>query len=303
MDRLERLNIFVRVVDCMSFTRAAESLEIPRSTVSTAIKELEVEMGARLLNRTTRAIKVTEEGRFLYQKGLSLLQDYEQLQGAFVANDRRPQGKLRVNVPGRLGRRILAPALPDFLDRYPDIDIQMGVTDRAVDLVSEGVDCVIRVGELTDSNLIARPLGSLSLCNCASPAYLARYGRPATIKDLSSQPIVAFASSMTGRVESWECRKGEQLDSLALPARVTVNTAEGMIACALAGLGMIQVPHYDVRHHLDSGRLVSVLPDTVPPPMPITLLYPHREHMTRRLEVFIDWIIPVLEDKVLGMAQ
>lgn len=260
-------------------------------------------MGVRLLNRTTRAIKMTEEGRFLYRKSLSLLQDYEQLAGAFAVNDSRPQGKLRINVPGRLGRRVLAPALPDFLDRYPDIDIQMGVTDRAVDLVSEGVDCVIRVGELADSNLIARSLGSLPLCNCASPGYLTRYGRPDTVKDLSSHRIVAFASSMTGRVESWEYRQGDKLDSLALPARVTVNTAEGMIACALAGLGMIQVPHYDVRHHLDSGRLVSVLPDTVPPPMPITLLYPHREHMTRRLEAFIDWVIPVLEDKVLGMAQ
>ena len=303
MDRLERMYIFVRVVDCLSFTKAAASLEIPRSTVSTAIKELESEMGVRLLNRTTRAIKMTEEGRFLYRKSLSLLQDYEQLAGAFAVNDSRPQGKLRINVPGRLGRRVLAPALPDFLDRYPDIDIQMGVTDRAVDLVSEGVDCVIRVGELADSNLIARSLGSLPLCNCASPAYLTRYGRPDTVKDLSSHRIVAFASSMTGRVESWEYRQGDKLDSLALPARVTVNTAEGMIACALAGLGMIQVPHYDVRHHLDSGRLVSVLPDTVPPPMPITLLYPHREHMTRRLEAFIDWVIPVLEDKVLGMAQ
>ncbi|MFT6488439.1 MAG: DNA-binding transcriptional LysR family regulator [Alcanivorax sp.] len=303
MDRLERMHVFVRVVDCLSFTKAAESLEIPRSTVSTAIKELESEMGARLLNRTTRAIKVTEEGRFLYRKSQSLLQDYEQLAGAFAVNDSRPQGKLRINVPGRLGRRVLAPALPDFLDRYPDIDIQMGVTDRAVDLVSEGVDCVIRVGELADSNLIARSLGSLPLCNCASPGYLTRYGRPDTVKDLSSHRIVAFASSMTGRVESWEYRQGDKLDSLALPARVTVNTAEGMIACALAGLGMIQVPHYDVRHHLDSGRLVSVLPDTVPHPMPITLLYPHREHMTRRLEAFIDWVIPVLEDKVLGMAQ
>jgi LysR family transcriptional regulator for bpeEF and oprC len=303
MDRLERMHVFVRVVDCLSFTKAAASLEIPRSTVSTAIKELESEMGVRLLNRTTRAIKMTEEGRFLYRKSLSLLQDYEQLAGAFAVNDSRPQGKLRINVPGRLGRRVLAPALPDFLDRYPDIDIQMGVTDRAVDLVSEGVDCVIRVGELADSNLIARSLGSLPLCNCASPGYLTRYGRPDTVKDLSSHRIVAFASSMTGRVESWEYRQGDKLDSLALPARVTVNTAEGMIACALAGLGMIQVPHYDVRHHLDSGRLVSVLPDTVPPPMPITLLYPHREHMTRRLEAFIDWVIPVLEDKVLGMAQ
>ena len=302
MDRLERMHIFVRVVDCLSFTRAAESLEIPRSTVSTAIKELEAEMGARLLNRTTRAIKVTEEGHFLYQKGVTLLQDYEQLQGAFVANDRRPQGKLRINVPGRLGRRILAPALPAFLNRYPDIDIQMGVTDRAVDLVSEGVDCVIRVGELTDSNLIARPLGSLPLCNCASPAYLARYGRPGTPKDLSSHPIVAFVSSMTGRVESWEYRRGDRLESVPLPSRVTVNTAEALIACALAGLGMIQVPHYDVRHHLDSGRLVSVLPDAVPPPMPITLLYPHRERMTRSLEAFIDWVVPVLKDKVLGMA-
>lgn len=299
MDRLERLHIFTRVVDCMSFTRAAESLNIPRSTVSTAVKDLESELGTRLINRTTRALDITEEGQLLYKQALLLLQDYERLIGAFPAEAERPSGKLRINVPGRLGRRVLIPALPDFLDQYPDIDIQMGVTDRVVDLVGEGVDCVIRVGALADSNLIARSLGCLPLCNCASPAYLARFGMPETIEDLSSHRIVAFVSSMTGSVESWEYEQAGRAKSVLLPARITVNTAEALIAGALAGLGLIQVPHYDVRHHLDSGSLVNVLPMTVPEPMPITLLYPHREHMTRRLEAFINWVVPLLQSQVL----
>ncbi|CAH1042105.1 LysR family transcriptional regulator [Halomonas sp. TD01] len=303
MDRLERLHVFIRVVDCMSFTRAAESLSIPRSTVSTAVKNLESKLGTRLINRTTRALDITEEGQLLYKQALLLLEDYERLTGAFPAEAGRPSGKLRINVPGRLGRRVLVPALPDFLDRYPDIDIQMGVTDRAVDLVGEGVDCVIRVGELADSNLIARPLGSLPLCNCASPAYLARFGMPKTIADLSAHRIVAFVSSISGSVESWEYQQGGQVESVLLPARVTVNTAEALIAGALAGLGLIQVPHYDVRHHLDAGSLVNVLPMTVPEPMPISLLYPHREHMTRRLEAFIDWVVPILQSQVLRSSN
>lgn len=303
MDRLERLHIFTRVVDCMSFTRAAESLSIPRSTVSTAVKDLESALGARLINRTTRALDVTQEGQLLYKQSLLLLEDYERLAGAFSTEVGAPSGKLRINVPGRLGRRVLVPALPDFLDQYPDIDIQMGVTDRAVDLVGEGVDCVIRVGALADSNLIARPLGSLPLCNCASPAYLARFGIPKTTEDLSTHRIVAFVSSMTGSVESWEYEQEGRVESVLLPARVTVNTAEALIAGALAGLGLIQVPRYDVLHHLESGRLVSILPMAVPEPMPITLLYPHREHMTRRLEAFIDWVVPVLQSQVLRSSH
>lgn len=303
MDRLERLHIFTRVVDCMSFTRAAESLSIPRSTVSTAVKDLESALGARLINRTTRALDVTQEGQLLYKQSLLLLEDYERLAGAFSTEVGAPSGKLRINVPGRLGRRVLVPALPDFLDQYPDIDIQMGVTDRAVDLVGEGVDCVIRVGALADSNLIARPLGSLPLCNCASPAYLARFGIPKATEDLSTHRIVAFVSSMTGSVESWEYEQEGRVESVLLPARVTVNTAEALIAGALAGLGLIQVPRYDVLHHLESGRLVSILPMAVPEPMPITLLYPHREHMTRRLEAFIDWVVPVLQSQVLRSSN
>lgn len=303
MDRLERLHIFTRVVDCMSFTRAAESLSIPRSTVSTAVKDLESALGARLINRTTRALDVTQEGQLLYKQSLLLLENYERLAGAFSTEVGAPSGKLRINVPGRLGRRVLVPALPDFLDQYPDIDIQMGVTDRAVDLVGEGVDCVIRVGALADSNLIARPLGSLPLCNCASPAYLARFGIPKTTEDLSTHRIVAFVSSMTGSVESWEYEQEGRVESVLLPARVTVNTAEALIAGALAGLGLIQVPRYDVLHHLESGRLVSILPMAVPEPMPITLLYPHREHMTRRLEAFIDWVVPVLQSQVLRSSN
>lgn len=303
MDRLERLHIFTRVVDCMSFTRAAESLSIPRSTVSTAVKDLESALGARLINRTTRALDVTQEGQLLYKQSLLLLEDYERLASAFSTEVGAPSGKLRINVPGRLGRRVLVPALPDFLDRYPDIDIQVGVTDRAVDLVGEGVDCVIRVGALADSNLIARPLGSLPLCNCASPAYLARFGVPKTTEDLSTHRVVAFVSSMTGSVESWEYEQEGRLESVLLPARVTVNTAEALIAGALTGLGLIQVPRYDVLHHLESGRLVSILPMAVPEPMPITLLYPHREHMTRRLEAFIDWVVPVLQSQVLRSSN
>lgn len=298
MDRIDSLRIFSRVVQCGSFSKAAATLQIPRSSVSMAIQELEARVGARLLARTTRRVAPTQEGIVFYERCERLVGDYEEVEGLFRQSSSLPAGKLSVNVPGRMGRLIFAPALPDFLSRYPKIELEMGVTDRAVDLVHEGIDCAVRVGPLSDSSLVARKIGDIVLCNCASPAYLRKQGVPQTIEDLDRHLAVGYASPTSGRIEDWEWVEGNEVKSRAIAARLTVNNAEAYIACCLAGLGLIQIPLYDVRHHLDAGELVEVMPGLRATPMPVHILYPHRRHLSRRLQVFVDWASALLRQHV-----
>ncbi|MDH2383997.1 LysR family transcriptional regulator [Bradyrhizobium sp. CER78] len=299
MDRIDLFRIFARVVECASFTRAADTLGLPRSSVSSAVAELEQRVGARLLHRTTRKVSPTHDGAAFYERCLRVVADVEEAETLFRHTAAEPSGRLRVDVPGRIGRLIIAPALPAFLDRYPQIDIDLGVTDRAINLIEDSADCVVRVGPLGDSGLIARPLGNLTLINVASAGYLARHGTPQTPDDLAAHWAVNYASPSTGRIEAWEWREQGAARSIAMRGRVTVNSAEAYIACCLAGLGLIQIPAYDVRRHLDAGDLVEVMPQHRAMPMPMTLLYPHRQHLSRRLQVFADWLTALLKEKLL----
>ncbi|MFB9952440.1 LysR family transcriptional regulator [Rhizobium puerariae] len=298
MDRIDLFRIFSRVVECSSFTRAADTLGLPRSSVSAAVIELEGRIGARLLHRTTRRVSATQDGMAFYERCLRLTADVEETENMFRRTGAQPSGRLKVDVPGRIGRLIIAPALPGFLERYPQIDIDLGVTDRAVNLVEDSIDCVLRVGPLGDSGLIARPIGALPLINVASPAYLERHGTPRTPGDLADHWAVNYASPSTGRVEDWEWLENGALRNMALRGRVTVNSAEAYIACCLAGLGLIQIPAYDVRHHVEAGELAEVLPDFRAEPMAMTLLYPHRQHLSRRVQVFADWLERLLKNTV-----
>lgn len=302
MDRLDLLRVFMRVVDTASFTRAANGLDLPRSTVSSAVRLLEERLGARLLHRTTRHVAPTHDGLALYERCQRLLADYEEAESLFRGTSAHLHGKLRVNVPGRIGRRIIAPALPEFFANHPDIEIELGVTDRAVDLVQEGIDCALRVGPLSDSSLIARKVADLELVNCASPGYLETHGTPRRIADLERHVAVAYASPASGRVEDWEWLEKSEVRTRPMRAQVTVNSAEAYIACCLAGLGLIQVPAYDVADHLAAGRLVEVLPRHRAAPMPMHILYPHRQHLSRRLKAFVDWLTPLLERRIATTA-
>lgn len=302
MDRLDALRIFLRIAETGSFTKAAADLQMPRSTLSTALQELEARIGTRLLHRTTRRVTLTSDGGAFYERGLRLVADFEETESLFREGSARPHGRLKVDAPGRVVRHVIAPALPDFFARYPEIELELGATDRAVDLVQENVDLAIRVGELGDSSLIARSLGHLELVNCASPDYLATHGTPATLADLAKHFAVNYASSFTGRIDPWEYQEGGERRTLELRSLVTVNNAESYIACCLAGLGLIQIPAYDVREELAAGRLVEVLPAWRAAPMPLTLLYPHRRHLSRRLRVFADWVSELLVRKTVLTA-
>ncbi|AJA11308.1 Putative HTH-type transcriptional regulator [Sphingopyxis fribergensis] len=299
MDRVDLFRMFVRVVECASFTRAADTLGVPRSSVSAGIQELEGRVGARLLHRTTRKVSPTQDGIAFCERCQRVIADVEDTENLFRQTAAKPSGKLRVDVPGRIGRLIIAPALPGFLDIFPEIDIDLGVTDRAVNLVEDSIDCVLRVGPLNDSGLIARTIGKLLLINVASPAYLTRHGTPGSPEDLGDHWAVNYASPSSGRVEDWEWLEQGKRHRVPLRGRVTVNSAEAYIACCLAGLGMIQIPAYDVKQHLEAKELVEVMPGHRAEPMPMTLLYPHRQHLSRRLQVFADWLETLLKDELL----
>ncbi len=298
MDRIELYRVFVRVVDCAGFTRAADQLKLPRSTVSEAVRTLEQRLGTRLLHRTTRQVTPTQDGLLFHARCQQLIADADEAEQLFRQSPQRLSGRLKVDVPGRIGRLIIAPALPGFLQAHPQIDVELGMTDRSIDLVEDGVDCALRVGPLQDSRLVARGIGQLPLINVASPAYVERHGMPMHPSQLGMHWGVLYAPPGNGRVEAWEWRENGILRSQPLAGRVTVNSAEAYIACCIAGLGMIQIPAYDVRAELAAGSLLEVMPGHRADPMPMHLLFPHRRHPSQRLRVFVDWLQQVLLEVV-----
>lgn len=290
MDRIDLLRIFLRVAEAGSFSAAAEQLALPRATVSWAVQRLESLLKARLLHRTTRRVTLSQEGEALLDQARALVADMEDLESRFQPADEVIAGRLRVDLPSRIARRLVAPALPEFLQRFPRIEIELGSSDRAIDLIQEGVDCAMRVGDLVTDSVVARPLGKFEMINCASPAYLARHGTPIAWCDLASHVAVNYVSRTSGRVAPWEWDTDGATKTLRMTGSASTDNAETYIACALAGLGLIQIPRYDVVHHLIAGELVEVLPDCRAAPMPVHLVYPHRRHVSRRVQVFLEWI-------------
>lgn len=288
MDRFDAMRVFTRIVERRSFTAAAEDLGLPRATVTYALKELEARLGVRLVQRTTRHVSPTLDGEAYYRRCLRLIADMEEAESAF--RDATPKGHLRIDVHGALAGHFIVPHLPDFLARYPDITLHIGEGDRLVDLVREGVDCVLRVGTLRDSAMIARQVALLDEVTVASPAYLARHGTPRSLADLAGHQAVNFISSATGQPFPLEFMIGGAVERVALPGTVSVAGAEAFVGATLAGLGLIQVPRYHVAAPLADGRLVTVLADCPPPPSPVSVLYPHNRQLSPRVRVFVDWV-------------
>ena len=291
MDRIDSLKVFIRVAEAGSFTAAAEGLGLPRASVSLAVQQLEARLGTRLLHRTMRSVQPTPDGAALLERARQIAADMAEVEERFQRAPARLRGHLRVDLPSRFARRIVAPALPGFFAQHPEVTLEPRSTDRAVDPVQEGVDCVLRVGPLAASSLVARQLGHFTLINCSSPAYLARHGTPRTAEDLAAHWAVDYAPPAANRPAPWEIAgPGGAATTLTLPSRMAANHVETYIACALAGLGLAQIPAYDVREHLAAGELVEVMPAARPAPMPVHVLYPHRRHLSLRLQGFIDWL-------------
>lgn len=299
MDTIELFRIFLRVSDHGSFIRAAETMNRPTSTISTAIRELESRLETRLFHRTTRRVSLTSDGIAFYTRCQVVVQDVEEAENLFRQASGQVTGKIKIDVPGRVGRCIVIPALPDFFSQYPAIQIEMGVTDRSINLVEEGTDCAVRVGLLDDSGMVARRAGYLKVINVASEAYISTYGLPESPQQLDKHFAVGYSSPTNGRRERWEWVQDGEVFTTQVNSLLTVNNAEAYITGCAVGMGMIQIPEYDVRHLLSAGTLRELMAEYRPRQLPVSILYPHRRHLSRPLQLFIAWLEPLLQSKML----
>ena len=295
MDKFQAMQVFIAVVEQSSFTRAAEQLQMPRASVTLSIKQLETHLGTRLLQRTTRQVNTTADGDAYYQRCVRLLADLEETESAFSHSLLNPRGKLRINLQGSLGKYFVVPTLPGFSAKYPLIELEVGMSDRLVDLVREGVDCVLRGGELRDSSLIAKRVALMTQITCASCGYLQKHGVPETLDDLPAHLAVNYFSSQTGRNMDFEFVIDGKVQTMALKGQLAVNDVDAYVASAEAGYGLIQLPRFHVAAQLVAGSMQEVLPGMRPPPMPVSILYPHHRQLSPRVRVFVEWLTELME--------
>jgi len=290
MDQIQAMRIFVRVVEAGTFTRAADSLALPKGTVTKQIQALESRLRVKLLNRTTRRVTVTPDGAAYFERAARLLNDFDDMEASMTNAQANPTGRLRIDVGTSVARQIILPALASFCDRYPDIQVDLGVSDRTVDLISDNVDCVIRAGELNDQSLVARRIGTLHFVTVASPAYVKRYGMPQHPSDIEKRHhVVSYFSGTTRRVYPHEFRKGDEQIELNGPYRVSVNESNAHITAVLGGFGISQCITFMAEPLLESGELIELLPDWHRDPLPIHVVYPPNRHLSAKVRAFVDW--------------
>lgn len=294
MDQVKAMKVFVRIYERSSFTLAADDLNLPRATLTHTLNQFEAWLGTRLLERSTRRVRPTLDGEAYYQRCLQLLAQLEEAELAFRSV--APKGRLRVDLHGTLAKYFVVPALPQFMARYPEIELSISEADRFVDLIAEGVDCVLRAGALGDSALIGRRVANLRQVTCASPAYLRKYGEPKSLAELSEHRAVNYVSRTTAKLFPFEFMVDGELQEVSIQGALSVFGAEIYSASAVAGLGIIQCPHYRMAELIEQGVMREILPDTPPPSMPVSVLYPQNRHLSPRVRVFVDWLAEVFEN-------
>lgn len=299
MNQLLAIRAFARVVEAGSFTKAADSLDMPNATLSKLVQELETHLGVRLLQRTTRRVSVTPDGQQYYDKTALILRNLEDVDTSFNIARSKPRGSLRIDVGGSTARDVLIPALPEFMALYPDIRIDLGVSDRSVDMVSDNVDCVIRGGALDNSSLVARAIGQARMVTCATPAYLKQFGVPAYPDELKNgHRLVAYLLAQSGRAMPFRFQRDGEKAEIKVEHRVGVNESNGHMAAGLAGLGIIQTFAYAAKPALNEGTLVEILKPWRPAPYPFHVVYPQNRHVSHRLRVFIDWLVETFPQRL-----
>lgn len=294
MDQVKAMKVFVRIYERSSFTLAADDLNLPRATLTHTLNQFEAWLGTRLLERSTRRVRPTLDGEAYYQRCVQLLAELEEAELAFRSV--APKGRLRVDLHGTLAKYFVVPALPQFMARYPDIELSISEADRFVDLIAEGVDCVLRAGTLGDSALIGRRVANLRQVTCASPAYLRKYGEPKSVAELSEHRAVNYVSRTTAKLFPFEFMVDGQLQEVSIDGALSVFGAEIYSASAVAGLGIIQCPHYRMAELIEQGVMREILRETPPPLMPVSVLYPQNRHMSPRVRVFVDWLAEIFEN-------
>ena len=298
MDRFDAMQAFARVVETGSFTKAAATLHMSKTSVSQLVQQLEARLRVRLLNRTTRKVNVTADGAAYYERVVRLLADVDDAETSLSSASMAPRGRLRVDVPSPFARMLLIPALPAFYARYPEIQLTLGVSDRLIDIIGENVDCVVRGGEITDQSLIARHVGDLQLGIYATPGYLQRAGTPMHPRELEAagHHTVGFLWSRTGKALPYAMQRGEERIEAHGRPLLTVDDGNAYLAAGLAGLGMLWLPHYMAKPHLASGELVRLFEDWQMKPMPMYLAFPPNRHVSAKLRVFIDWVVALMAE-------
>lgn len=301
MSPFEQMQIFVRVAELASFTQAAATLGLPKASASTAVQQLEAQLGTRLLHRTTRRVQLTQDGQVYYERCKDLLADVDELQSMFQQTEAGGlRGRVRIDMSTGMARNVVVPRLPELLRHHPSLELELSSTERRVDLVREGFDCVLRTGAVVDAGLIARPLGATRQVNCASPAYLQEHGTPRSLEDLARHRLVHFVNPLGARPTGFETVTPQGITATPMQGAITVNNAEAYMAACLAGLGIIQVPRLAVVDLLARGALVEVLPDLAAPSMPVTLLYANRRNLPRRVRAVMDWLAAVVTEHLAG---
>ena len=318
MDQLLALRVFVRIAESGAFSKSADAMNIPRPTVTKLVQDLERHLGTKLLQRTTRRVSVTPEGAAYYERATRLIADLDDMDEAAAKARAQPRGRLRVDIGSVLANMILIPALPGFRARYPELHVDLGVGDRPIDLIGDGVDCVIRGGALADTSLVARHVADLDWVTCASPRYLRARGVPAHPSELVAREpgakgaarvpghaIVGYFSSLTGRAFPLEFRKGPEQVMVQGQAVVAVNESTAHLSALLSGAGLGQTFKFAAAPHLESGRLRTVLADWTRPRHPLHLVYPSHRHLSAKVRVFADWVAEVFEpfDDRRGLAR
>ncbi|WP_426104381.1 LysR family transcriptional regulator [Massilia sp. TSP1-1-2] len=294
MNKLQAMEVFVQVVDAGGFTRAAENMQLPKATVSTLVQALETALTVKLLHRTTRQVSVTSDGAAYYERCLRILSDVREAEESLSTNRASPSGRLRVDVSTGMANDLIIPALPDFFARYPDIRLDLGCSDRAVDLIEEGVDCAIRGGNLPDSALIARRIGVLHFAIAATPEYLDMHGRPTHPDQLAEHRCINYFSSKSGKTHDWDFVRGDETIFIPVPSCLAVNDSTVYMTAGLQGLGLVQMASYKVDSLVASGQMELVLQDWTSAPMPINIVYPENRHLSAKVRVFVEWVADLL---------
>ncbi len=290
MDQIQAMRIFTRVVEAGTFTRAADSLSLPKATVTKHVQALEERLRVKLLNRTTRRVTVTADGAAYYERTVRVLADLDDIEASMTNARANPLGRLRVDVGTSVAQLLIIPHLAEFQARYPDIQLDLGVSDRPVDLIGDNVDCVIRGGALSDQSLVARRIGNLEFITVASPDYLARKGTPVHPLEVEEKhSSLLYFSPQSGRHYPLEFRKGTESIDIHGPYQVSVNEANAYVSAAVQGLGIAQITSFQAQRHLQSGALVQLLPEWTQPLLPVYVVYPPNRHLSAKVRAFVDW--------------
>src|ERR1700760_23525 len=296
MDKFQAMSLFVRIVETGGITRAAESLGIPNATATTLIQKLEASLGVKLLNRTTRRVDVTPDGAAYYSRATAILAEVREAEEALSQRSSAPRGRVRVDAPTLIARSVIVPALPQFFAQHPQIELALACNERHFDLVAEGIDCALWIGEVTDANLVAKRVGFLYFATCASPDYILAHGVPAHPRDLAQHFCINHFAPVSGEKVEWVFSRAAERVAAVFPGHLALEDENSYVSAAEAGLGIAQLPAFVVKEAMERGALDLVLADWFPEPAPLHVVYPQSRHLSRRVRVFVDWLAAVIAD-------